>query len=51
VKVTVSTDYHWIPFLENELSGTGQVTVRGTATMRLEALPTNYSAGCVGGSA
>jgi hypothetical protein len=31
--------------------GTGKVTVSGSATMRLEALPTNYSAGCVGGAA
>jgi Flp pilus assembly protein TadG len=51
VKVTVSTDYHWIPFLADQVPGTGKVTVKGTATMRLEALPTNYSAGCVGGAA
>jgi len=50
VTVTVSTNYHWLPFLADALSGTS-VTVRGSATMRLEALPTNYSAGCVGGAA
>ena len=50
VTVTVSTDYHWLPFLADHLDNTS-VTVRGSATMRLEALPTNYSAGCVGGAA
>jgi Flp pilus assembly protein TadG len=50
VTVTVSTDYHWLPFLSRELDAT-QLTVSGSATMRLEALPTNYSAGCVGGAA
>src|SRR5262245_60097776 len=33
VTVTVSTDYHWLPFLADELDGTS-VTVRGSATMR-----------------
>jgi Flp pilus assembly protein TadG len=45
VTVTVRTDYHWLPFLADKLDGT-HVTVRGTATMRLEAAPTNYTAGC-----
>jgi Flp pilus assembly protein TadG len=49
VTVTVRTEYHWLPFIADRLPGTN-VTVSGTATMRLEALPTNYSAGCVGGS-
>lgn len=49
VTVTVRTEYHWLPFIADKLPGTN-VTISGTATMRLEALPTNYSAGCVGGS-
>jgi len=45
VQVDVTVDYHWLPFLSNAL-GSPSVTVTGSATMRLEALPTNYSAGC-----
>lgn len=42
VKVTVSTSYTWIPML-----GVGpSSTITGSAVMRLDAPPTNYSAGC-----
>jgi Flp pilus assembly protein TadG len=50
VTVTVTTEYDWLPFIAEKLSGTS-VTITGSATMRMEALPTNYSAGCVGGVA
>jgi Flp pilus assembly protein TadG len=45
VQVTVSTGYNWLPFLSGRLASPS-IAVSGTATMRLEALPTNYSAGC-----
>jgi Flp pilus assembly protein TadG len=45
VRVTVSVTYNWLPFVGNSISA-GNVTVVGDATMRLEAVPTNYSAGC-----
>jgi Flp pilus assembly protein TadG len=42
VKVTMSTSYSWIPML-----GVGpSSTITGSAVMRLEAVPTNYGAGC-----
>jgi Flp pilus assembly protein TadG len=45
VNVTVSVGYNWMPFIGSRISSTN-VTVVGNATMRLEAVPTNYSAGC-----
>ena len=56
VSVTVKANYPWIPFLRSRihiLGGTNvQLTlpgsITGTATMRLEALPTSYSAGSGG---
>jgi Flp pilus assembly protein TadG len=45
VQVDVSVQYHWLPFLSDAL-GSPSVTVTGNATMRLEALPTNYAATC-----
>jgi Flp pilus assembly protein TadG len=45
VQVSVIVGYHWLPFLSGSL-GSPSVDVGSTATMRLEALPTNYSAGC-----
>jgi Flp pilus assembly protein TadG len=45
VLVTVSATYRWLPFLSGRL-GIAQSTITGTSNMRLEALPTNYSAGC-----
>jgi Flp pilus assembly protein TadG len=43
VRVIVSVGYNWTPFLGRSLSPSS-VTVTGTATMRLEAAPTNFSA-------
>ena len=43
VKVDVAVDYYWLPFIGNRISST-KATIRGTSTMRLEALPTNYAA-------
>ena len=45
VLVTVSATYHWLPILGGRI-GIAQTTVSGSSNMRLEALPTNYSAGC-----
>ena len=45
VRVQVSTTYNWIPFLGDRIN-VASTPLRGTATMRLEARPTNYSAGC-----
>jgi Flp pilus assembly protein TadG len=45
VKVTVSVDYNWIPFIGNGI-GIGTSTLSASSTMRLEAVPTNYGAGC-----
>jgi len=45
VQATVSTTYNWLPFLGQKL-GLAGTTITGTATMRLEALPSNYGAGC-----
>jgi Flp pilus assembly protein TadG len=47
VHVTASVTYVWLPFLSGRaLGGLLSTTVTGSSTMRLEALPTNYSAGC-----
>ena len=43
VEVTVSTAYNWFPFLGLDVTET---TITGRSTMRLEAEPTNYAAGC-----
>jgi hypothetical protein len=45
VHVTVTATYHWIPFVGDRI-GSANVTITGSATMRLEARPTNYLAGC-----
>ena len=45
VQATVTATYNWLPFLGNKM-GLAQTTIAGTATMRLEAAPTTYSAGC-----
>jgi len=44
VKVQVSYDYKLVPLLDSLVSRT--LTVRGSATMRLEHLPEHFSAGC-----
>jgi Flp pilus assembly protein TadG len=43
VLVTVSATYNWLPVIGLD---TAQTTITGSSHMRLEALPTNYSAGC-----
>lgn len=56
VTVTVKANYPWIPFLRSRIHIVGATSVNltlpakisGSATMRLEALPTNYSAGSGG---
>ena len=45
VLVTVSATYNWLPIVGDRI-GVGQTTMTGSSTMRLEALPTNYAAGC-----
>jgi Flp pilus assembly protein TadG len=45
VRVTVSSAYNWIPFLGERIGAT-TTAMSGSATMRLEARPTVYSAGC-----
>jgi Flp pilus assembly protein TadG len=47
VQVTASLTYNWLPFLsEQALGGLTSTTVSSSSTMRLEAPPTAYSAGC-----
>jgi hypothetical protein len=46
VKVTATVKYHWLPFLGEHLGGVLGTTVTGSSIMRIEAAPTNYSAGC-----
>jgi hypothetical protein len=41
----VSAAYHWLPFVAADI-GLTQANIVGTATMRLEATPTTYGAGC-----
>jgi len=45
VLVTVSATYNWLPIISNRI-GVAQTTITGSSHMRLEAVPTNYSAGC-----
>ena len=45
VHVTATATYNWLPFLGSQL-GLTQSTLSGSATMRLEAVPTEYAAGC-----
>ena len=47
VRVRMTFTYHWLPFLGSQLGDLADTTVTSTATMRLEAPPTNYTAGCV----
>ncbi len=50
VEVTVSVEYHWLPFLRDGFWTPGfsiaSSTITGKATMRLEARPTSIGAGC-----
>jgi len=45
VEVAVSVDYQWLNYVASWLP-LPMTTIRGKATMRLENLPSNYSAGC-----
>jgi Flp pilus assembly protein TadG len=45
VLVTVSATYNWLPIISNRI-GVTETTITGSSHMRLEAVPTNYSAGC-----
>lgn len=45
VKVTASVNYVWMSFVAQKI-GILNTTITGSSTMRLEARPTNYSAGC-----
>ena len=45
VRVAVTATYSWLGFITSETSLT-QTPITGSATMRLEARPTNYAAGC-----
>jgi len=46
VETTVSVDYNWIPLLGDAIGGATTTTLTGSATMRLEAEPSEYSEGC-----
>ena len=47
VQVTASLTYNWLPFLSDQaLGGLTSTTVSSSSTMRLEAQPTAYAAGC-----
>jgi Flp pilus assembly protein TadG len=45
VRVVVTSRYRWLAVVAQRTSVT-QSTITGSATMRLEARPTNYGAGC-----
>ena len=45
VRVTASATYNWLPFIGSRI-GITQTSISASATMRLEAAPTVYSAGC-----
>jgi hypothetical protein len=45
VRVTLTTTYRWLAVIAQRTSIT-ETTITGAATMRLEAKPTNYEAGC-----
>lgn len=45
VRVTTTTTYRWLSVIAQRTTIT-QTTIAGSATMRLEAKPTNYGAGC-----
>ena len=45
VRVTLTATYRWLGLITSETSLT-ETTITGSSTMRLEARPTNYGAGC-----
>jgi Flp pilus assembly protein TadG len=48
VTVTVKSRYTWLPFVSSRARLSPSTTITGTATMRLEATPTNYTSGSGG---
>jgi Flp pilus assembly protein TadG len=48
VSVTVKANYTWLPFVSARAGISPSTSIQGTATMRLEAPPTNYSVGAGG---
>jgi Flp pilus assembly protein TadG len=46
VEATVSVEYNWMPLIGDALGGTTTTTLTGSATMRLEAEPSEYAEGC-----
>jgi Flp pilus assembly pilin Flp len=46
VKVEVKSTWSWLGYLVDRVGLAPETTIRGSATMRLEARPTNYTAGC-----
>jgi TadE-like protein len=46
VQITVSIDYKWLNYLRSWLGSVTTTPITGTATMRLEATPSNYTSGC-----
>src|SRR5262249_13317235 len=45
VSVTVKSTYTWLPFISARAGISPTTVIQGTATMRLEAPPTNYGGG------
>jgi Flp pilus assembly protein TadG len=45
VKVTATSTFNWLPFLGSRM-GIAQTTMSASSTMRLEAVPSAYGAGC-----
>jgi Flp pilus assembly protein TadG len=45
VRVALTATYRWLGFIASQTSLT-ETTITGSATMRLEARPTKYAAGC-----
>src|SRR6266498_376889 len=48
VTVTVKSAYTWMPFVSSRAGLAPTTSINGSATMRIEAPPTNYSAGSGG---
>lgn len=46
VKATVSYDFHWMPYISEALGGITSTTITGSATMRMEQVPSEYEEGC-----
>jgi hypothetical protein len=45
VQITVTTNYKWLHYITSRLN-IATTAIKGTAVMRLEGTPSNYSAGC-----